>query len=234
VHVREFQRLLSAGGVMERNARTLAAMLDALAELGAPHALFGGLLTGYYGQYRATGDVDLLVSRRFIEPLEGALVRRGYAARHFRYLMKLYAPGDSAAVGDFVVYETNAVLRAAFAATMPAEILGLRVSVVRRGVFVALKFESSISQRRSSKDKALDVIDARRVVEQGFGPEDVRLAVEIAGTMYRGAVADFESFLDDLRRGRWPRVVTRAETQTALLVRRGLAPLRPSRVHRIR
>lgn len=211
--------------LMERNARTLGAMLDALSDVGAQHALFGGLVAGYHSRGRATKDVDLLVSRRFIEQLQAGLMRRGYEVRQFQFLMKIYVPGESESVGDFVVYESNAVLRAAFAATTPGEILGLPVSVVRRGVFVAMKFQSAISPRRCSRDRTLDVVDIRGVLEREFGPQDFRLAVEIAKKMYPGAVADLESLIDDLRHGRWPKVTLRAETQAGLLLRRGLASL---------
>jgi hypothetical protein len=211
---------------MERNAHTLTVMLDALAELGAPHALFGGLAGEYHGTGRATRDVDLLVSKRYVEDLRTGLVRRGYAVRQFPFLVKMYIPGEPTAVGDFVMYESNAVLRAAFLGTTPAEILGVPVSVVRRGVFVALKFESSISVRRPSRDKRIDVLDIRAVLAKDFGPEDVRLAVEMARRMYPGAVADLESLLDDMRHGRWPRVTLRAERGMSLLLRSGLARLR--------
>jgi hypothetical protein len=211
---------------MDRNAHTLTVMLDALAELDARHALFGGLAGEHYGTGRATRDVDLLVSKRCIDDLRTGLERRGYEVRQFPYLMKMYIPGEPKSVGDFVMYESNAVLRAAFVATTPAEILGVPVSVVRRGVFVALKFESSISLRRPSRDKRLDVVDIRAVLAKDFGPEDVRFAVGIARSMYPGAVADLESLLEDLRCGRWPRVTLRAERRVSLLLRSGLARLR--------
>jgi hypothetical protein len=204
---------------------TLATMLDALAQVGAPHALFGGLVAGYHGKARATGDVDMIVPTRFFGPLQAGLEQRGYDVRHFAYLMKIYRRGEPESVGDFVMLETNPVLRAAFAATAPGEILGLPVSVVRRGVFVALKFEAAVTPKRRPKDRALDVADIRGVLEREFGPEDERLAAEIAGKMHPGAVTDLGALLDDLRNGRWPTVVRRAEMRAALLVRRGLAPL---------
>lgn len=210
---------------METNARTLAAILDALSDLGAQHALFGGLVAGHYGKDRPTRDADLLVSRRFIERLQAGLVRRGYEVRQFQGLMKMYVPGEPESVGDCVAHESNAVLGAAFLATTPAEILGLPVRVVRRGVFVALKFESAISPRRCSRDRTLDVVDIRGVLEKEFGPQDFQLAVDIAGKMYPGAVADLESLIHDLRHGRWPKVTLRAGTQAGLLLRRGLVPL---------
>jgi hypothetical protein len=208
---------------MEKNARTLAAMLGTLAEVGAQHALFGGLVAGYYGRERVTADVDLLVSRRFIEPIQAVLERRGYVVRQFPYLVKMYVPGEPESVGDLVVQESNGVLSAAFVATTPGVILGLPVSVVRRGVFVALKFHAAVTARRQPRDRIRDVLDICGVLEKEFEPRDERLAVEIAGKMYPGAGADLEGLIDDLRCGRWPRIARRAAIHTALLLRRGLA-----------
>jgi hypothetical protein len=211
---------------MEKNARTLAAMLDALAQVGAPHAVFGGLLAEYYGTRRGTGDVDLLVPRSAFGPLKAALERREYEVREFPYLLKMYPRHERGAVGDFVVAESNAVVQAAFAARAPAEILGLPVSVVPRGVFVALKFEAAVRSWRPSKDRTGDVHDIHGVLMRGFGAYDERIAAELAGKMYAGAVPELASFLDDLRRGRWPRVVVRAEMGASLLRRHGLSTLR--------
>jgi hypothetical protein len=212
---------------MDTNARILAVMLDALAEVGAPHAVFGGLVAGYYGDARrATADVDMLVSRRFLEPLQAGLERRGYEVRQFPHLLKMYPRGARESKGDLVVQESSDVLRAAFAGATPAEILGLPVSVVRRGALVALKFQAATTPRRRSGDRALDVNDIRGVLEKEFGPEDERLALEIAGMMYARAGADLRSLLDDLRHGRWPKVTRRAGMEAGMLLRRGLSPLR--------
>jgi hypothetical protein len=211
---------------MDENARTLAVMLDALAQVGAPHAVFGGLLAQYYGTRRATGDVDLLVPRHALEPLEPALRHRGYEVRRYPYLLRMFSPGRPEPVGDFVMVESNAVVESAFAARTPGEILGLPVSVVPRGVFVALKFEAAVRSRRLSKDRVTDVHDIRGVLARGFGPQDEQLATQLAAKMFAGAVPDLASFLDDLRSERWPRVVVRAEMRNALLRRQGLAALR--------
>jgi hypothetical protein len=62
---------LAAAAAGHGSERALAgAQLDALSELGAEHALFGGRLTGYYGKDRPTTDVDLLVREESIEPPE--------------------------------------------------------------------------------------------------------------------------------------------------------------------
>jgi hypothetical protein len=210
---------------MEKNARTLAAMVDALAEVGAQHALIGGLVAGYYGRARMTTDVDMLVSSRFVIQIQAGLERRGYVVGRFPYLLKMYVPGEPVSAGDLVLQESNCVLRAAFLATTPGVILGIPVNVVRRGVFVALKFQAAVTPRRHSSDKVRDVLDIRGVLEKEFGPEDERLAVEIAGKMYPGAVADFEALIKDVRCGRWPKVARRAAIHSGLLVRRGLATL---------
>lgn len=192
--------------LMEKNARTLAALLEALAEVGSPHALIGGLVAGYYGKGRATVDVDLLVPKRFMKRLRAALERRGYEVRAFPDMVRMYVPGEPESVGDLVVNEANPVLRAAFAATTPGEILGLPVSVVRRGAFVALKFHAAVSPTRQLGDKIQDVADIVRVLEKEFSLDDERLAVEIAATMYPGAVADLEELIDDVRHGRRPKI----------------------------
>jgi hypothetical protein len=208
---------------MEKNKRTLAVMLDVLAEAGAQHALFGGLAAAYYGNGRATTDVDLLVSRRFIKVIKAGLQRRGYMLREFPFLVKMYVPGEPVSVGDFVIEESNSVLRKAFAATTPAVILGSTVNVVRRGALVALKFQAVITPRRRPGDRIADVMDIRAVIAREFGPEDERLAAELAAMMYPRAAADLESLLKDLRSGRWPKIARRAAIRSGLLVRNGRA-----------
>lgn len=199
-------QIIHPSELMDKNKRTLAALLDALTEVGARHALIGGLVAGYYGKGRATVDVDLLVPKRFMKRLRAALERRGYEVRTFPDMMRMYVPGELESVGELVVQEANPVLRAAFTATTPLTMLGLPVSVVRRGAFVALKFHAALSPTRQMTDKMQDVVDLVRVLEKEFGPEDERLAVEIVGKMYPGAVADFQELLDDVRHGRRPKI----------------------------
>lgn len=192
--------------LMDKNKRTLAALLDALAEVGARHALIGGLVAGYYGKGRATVDVNLLVPKRFMKRLQAALERRGYDVRTFPDMIRMYIPGEPESVGDLVMQEAHPVLRAAFTATTPGTILGHHVSVVQRGAFVALKFHAALSLTRQLMDKMQDVVDIGRVVEKEFGPEDERLAVAIVTKMYSGAAADFQELIDDLRHGRRPKI----------------------------
>jgi hypothetical protein len=199
-------RIIHPSELMDKNTHTLTALLDALQEIGARHALIGGLVAGYYGKGRATVDVDLLVPKRFMKRLQAVLERRGYEVRTFPDMMRMYVPGEPESVGDLVTQEASPVLRAAFAATTPATMLGLQVNVVRRGAFVALKFHEALSPTRQMTDKMQDVVDLVRVLEKEFGPEDERLAVAIVGKMYPGAVADFQELLDDVRHGRRPKI----------------------------
>jgi len=84
--------------------------------------------------------------------------------------------------------------------------LGLRVNVVRRGAFIALKFHAAVSPTRQLVDKMQDVVDIVRVLEREFGPEDERLAAGIADKMYPGAVAELKELIDDVRHGRRPKI----------------------------
>lgn len=210
---------------MNRNAQTLAVLLDVFAEVGAQHALFGGLVAGYYGKERGTADVDLLVSRRFIQPIQVRIKRRGYVVQQFPYILKMFVPGESKSAGDLVVQETNCVLSSAFAATAPGLILGFPVNVVRRGVFVALKFQAATTSRRRLRDRIRDVLDIRGVLEKEFGPQDEQLAAEIAGKMYPGATKDLEGLVKDVRCGRWPQSARTAAIHSGLLLRRGFSTL---------
>src|SRR5262249_47911873 len=160
----------------------------------------------YYGKGRATVDVDLIVPKRSMKRLQAALERRGDEVRPFRDMMRMYVPGEPEAVGDLVMQEANPVLRAAFAATTPTSLLGLTVRMVQRGACVALKFHAAVSPTRQMADKMQDVVDLARVVEKEFGLEDERLALEIAGKMYPGAVAELREVLDDVRHGRRPKI----------------------------
>jgi hypothetical protein len=191
--------------VMSDNKAVLSDLLAVLAELGAKHALMGGLAAGYHGRVRATIDVDLLVPKRFLKRLAKALEGRGYVVRALPDMLRVYPSGatpEDEAVADLVGLESNPVLRAAFAATEPAVILGLPVQVVRRGAFVALKFHAALASTRRLGDRYQDVSDVDRVLAKGFGPDDEKLAHEIAERMYAGARADLAVFIDDLRHGR--------------------------------
>jgi len=191
---------------MDKNTHTLAAMLEALAEVGARHALIGGLVAGYYGKGRATVDVDMLVSKRSKQRLQAALEKRGYDVRVSPDMMRLYIPGESEAVGDLVEQEAHPVLHAAFAATAPGVILGIPVRIVRRGAFVALKFHAAVSPTRQATDKAQDVVDIMRVLDKEFNAEDERLAMKIVSKVYPGAKAEFRRLIDDVRHGRRPKI----------------------------
>jgi hypothetical protein len=208
---------------MEKHAHTLAVMLDALAQVDAPHAVFGGLLAMLYGNRLRTGDVDMLVPRSTFGPLKAAFEQRGYEVREFPFLMRIVPRGEPVPVGDFVMAESTAAVWSAFVARTSAHILGQNVSAVPRGEFVALKFEAAVrSRRRLREDRRTDVYDIVGVLERGFGPEDELAAARLAREMFPGAVADLASVLDDLRHGRWPRAVIRAEMRKALLHRQAV------------
>ena len=217
---------------MERNAQTLSAILELLDEVGARHAIFGGLATFCHGRARATSDVDMLVSAQVIEPLRAGLERRGYAVRRYPHVMKMYRPGERASVGDFVPYEANGVLRATYAAKTPAVIMGLPVTVVQCGAFVALKFEAAATATRLPQRRAQDVRDIHAVLKKGFAPEDERLAIAIAGLMYEGAVADLQALIEDLRQGRPTTLAMRTRRRAGLLVRQGLSHFGSARSRR--
>jgi hypothetical protein len=208
---------------MEKNARTLAAILAALGEAGAGHALFGGLAAWHYGRERTTTDVDLLVPGRCIDQIQAAIEHRGYRVRQFSNLAKIYVAGEPESICDLLPMETNATLRAAFAAAGPAIVLGFPVRIVPRGIFVALKFEAAATPRRRPKDRMRDVLDIQSVLNREFGPLDEREAIVMAGKMYPGAVADFLALLDDIRHGRPPLVALRAVRRSAFLLRHGIA-----------
>jgi len=201
-------------------------MLDALTHVDAPHALFGGLLAEYYGRRRETSDVDMLVPRSAFEPLKAIFKQRGYAVREFPFLLKIVPRGQREPVGDLVVAESNAVIRTAFALRIPAEIFGMRVSIVPRGAFVALKFEAAVRSKRQWKDRVIDLHDIRNVLHRHFTQQDELLATALAQNMFPGAATQLESVLNDLRMGKWPRVMIRAEMRAGLLRRQGAAAMR--------
>jgi hypothetical protein len=211
---------------MEQTGRILDFMLEALAEVDAPYAVFGGLLAILYGKRQVTGDVDLLVPKSGFEPLKNALRRRGYQIREHRFLLRVVPPAKLKPIADLVMVESSTAVRMAFMARVPTRVLGRIVHVIPRGEFVAQKFEASVRSRRLSRDRRVDVYDIIGVLERGFGPEDERAAQRLAVMMYPGAAADLASLLDDLRHGRWPRVVKRAQLRSALLHRQAAVALR--------
>lgn len=211
---------------MEQNARTLAVMLDALAQVPAPHAIFGGLAAMLYGKRQRTKDVDMLVPESAFDVLIPALEQRGYAIREHRFLLKMYLPGQPKSVGDMVIAESSATLRAAFMTRVSVQALGQRACAVAPGAFVALQFEASLQSKRLTRDRRRDVYDIAEVLQRGFGPQDEALAWQIAGAMYPGAQAELVRYLDEVRHGHWPRSVLRAQMQTTLFHRHAALALR--------
>jgi len=191
---------------LDERARTLAELSVIFAEIGADHALIGGIAVGYHGRLRATIDVDLLVPRDKLEPLARALRARGYVVTQTYDMVRVYPggadPEHADAIADLVAREANPVLAAAAAVAEPATVLGHRVRIVPRGALVALKFHAAISQRRAIEDRYQDVADIGRIIAKRFERSDEQLALQIAAHAYPGAELELAALIDDLRHGR--------------------------------
>jgi hypothetical protein len=191
---------------LDERGKMLGELAGVLAEVGAEHALVGGLAVGYHGRVRATVDVDLLVPGRKLKSLARALEARGYHVKVSDDMIRVFAAGANLESGepiaDLVSREANPVLAAAFAEVEPATVLGQLVNVVRRGALVALKFHAAISPNRRIEDRYQDVADIGRIIAKRFDDDDLDLARRIAGHMHPGATAELEKLIDDLRNGR--------------------------------
>src|SRR5262249_40944179 len=159
--------------------------------------LVGGLVTGLYGKERATVDVDLLVPRRAMDHLAREIVRRRYTVERSEDMLRASKRGI--AVADLVVREANPVLQPPSRIPRPATLLRLPVQVVRRGAFVALKFNAAVSPTRQAADRYLDVADIASVVARGFGARDESLARTVAAKIYPGAEQELAALVDDMR-----------------------------------
>ncbi len=191
---------------MSDNKKVLADLLASLAAIRATHVLIGGLAAGYYGKPRTTVDVDLLVPRRAADKLQAELGRRGYRIEASGDMMRLHRRGTKEPVADIVWREAHPVLEAASTQPVRATVLGLRVNLVRRGAFVALKYHAAVSPRRAYGDKHQDVTDIVRVLDKGFGPADEKLALAIAEKSYAGGARELAEMLDDIRHERPVRI----------------------------
>jgi hypothetical protein len=192
---------------MDERARTLAELGVVFGEVGAEHALVGGLAAGHHGRTRATIDVDMLVPGAKLRPLASAFERRGYVVMEsLPDMIRVYPPGadpaKAEAIADLVSKDAHPVLRAAFTSVEPADVLGHRVNLVRRGAFVALKFHAISSPRRRHGDRLQDVVDIERVVARHFDADDLALARRIIEHDHPGAPDELEKLIDDLRSGR--------------------------------
>jgi hypothetical protein len=94
-------------------------------------------------------------------------------------------------------------------------VLGHRVWIVQRGSLVALKFHDAISTQRPIEDRYQDLADIGRIVKKRFGPDDERVALEIAARAYPGAEAELAELLDDLRHVRPVKLMFGAGVTTA-------------------
>jgi hypothetical protein len=189
---------------MAENKKVLADLTAILHAGGIKYAVVGGLVTGLYGRERATVDVDLLVPRRSLDHLAGALIRRRYTVERSEDMLRASRRGVPAA--DLVVREANAVLRAASSITRSAPLLGMTVEVVRRGAFVALKFHAAVSPTRMGPDRFQDVADIFSVIARGFSAKDEALAKRIAAQIYPGAEDELATLIADMRAGRAVRI----------------------------
>jgi hypothetical protein len=191
---------------MSVNRKVLGDLLASLAAVRSTHVLIGGLAAGYHGKPRATVDVEMLVPQRVAEDLAAELTRRRYRVDLSRDMLRVYRRGVREAVADLVWREAHPVLEAASAHATRAQVLGLRVNLVSRGAFVALKYHAAISPRRDQGDKLQDVADIARVLAKRFDPADEALALRIAELSYPGGAKNLAEMLDDLRNGRSIRV----------------------------
>lgn len=184
----------------------LAELSEIFAQVGADHALIGGIAVGYHARKRATIDVDMLVPRDRLEPLGDEFTNRGYPVTRSMDLVRIYErdgdPAEDDAIVDLVAWEANPVLQEAARVAVPATVLGHRVRIVPRGALVALKFHAAISPRRALGDRHQDVADLIRIIEKRWAPEDEALALRIAALCYPGAEAELATILDDVRNGR--------------------------------
>jgi hypothetical protein len=191
---------------LDERAKMLGELAGVLAEVGAEHALVGGLAVGYHGRVRATVDVDLLVPGRKLKSLAHALEARGYQIKGKPDMLRVFAAGanleSDEPIADLVSREANPVLKAAFAEVEAATVLGQRVNVVRRGALVALKFHAAISPERRIEDRYQDIADIGRIIAKQFADEDLDLARRIAVHMHPGATGKLEKLIDDLKSGR--------------------------------
>jgi hypothetical protein len=185
---------------MAGNKKVLADITAILHEGGIKYALIGGLVVRLYGRERATVDVDLLVPRRSLDHLAGALTRRRYTVERSEDMLRASRRG--VAVADLFVREATPVLRAASAVTRTSLLLGLQVAVARRGALVALKFNAAVSPTRLGPDRFQDIADIASVIARGFSAKDEALAKRIAANIYPGADDELATMISDMRAGR--------------------------------
>ncbi len=193
--------------VMDDRAEMLGHLKSVLEEVGADHALIGGIAAGFHGRPRATIDVDFLVPGRKLAPLARALEARGFVvARHLPDMIRVLHRGaevdPTESIADLVSKDANPVLKAAFKEVTEAEVLGHRVRMIKRGAFVALKFHAAVSSQRRLGDRYQDVVDIERVVAKHFDADDEKLSQSIARHMFPGACEDLHAMIEDLRAGR--------------------------------
>lgn len=195
---------------LDARAQMLAELSEILTEVGADHALIGGIAVGYHARKRATVDVDMLVARDRLDVLADEFARRGYRIARTAEMVRVY-PRDADvheddAIVDLVAWEANPVLTAAASVASPAIVLGHRVRIVPRGALVALKFHSAISPRRALADRHQDIADLIRIIEKQWTADDEAIAVKIAALSYPGADAELAALVDDVRNHRKIRI----------------------------
>lgn len=191
---------------MDDRAKMLDELRGVLAEVGADHALVGGLAVGYHGRERATVEVDLLVPRRKLAGIARALEARGHPVRKYEGMIRVWehgaSPDHDEAIADLVAREANPTLRAAAAAVEAATVLDQPVQIAQRGALVALKYHAATSPHCRLEDRYQDIADIGRVIRRSWSPADLALARKVAATIGTDAPDELERLLDDLRNDR--------------------------------
>ena len=191
---------------MADNKEMLADLLACLATADSTHVVIGGLAAHHYGKPRATIDVDMLVPKRAGAKLHAELERQGYRVDGSQDMLRVYRHGSEEAAADLRWREADPTFRAASRHATATTVLGLRVNLVDRGAYVALKWHAAVSPRRGYIDKMQDAVDMMYAVRKAFTAADEKLAVKIAEKTYPGGGADLARMLDDIRHERHVKV----------------------------
>ncbi|MCI0586168.1 MAG: nucleotidyl transferase AbiEii/AbiGii toxin family protein [Planctomycetes bacterium] len=191
---------------MAEHGRVIASAVEAFEEVSASYALAGGHAVSLYTKPRVTVDADFLVAKRDLPRLRRALEKSGHRLRKVGDAIRAFGPGEdpgeSEAALELLPAESHPVWKGALDSAVEATYAGTRLRVVRRSALVAMKFAAAVSTDRPREDRHVDLSDLIRLLRSGLSSGEEREAKDLAARAYRGAAADFEKLVDDLRHDR--------------------------------
>lgn len=132
-----------------RLGRQITQVIQALEDVGASHALIGGLALAPHKVVRATQDVDLLTDAESADAIDRELIRLGYHCVHRSADASTYLRNDERVD---LLYASRPVARRLLAAAKEASTVFGPLRVLELEGLIAFKLQGFVNNPRRTQD----------------------------------------------------------------------------------